>query len=73
MGVSIQVLHTLIGDGPKLCMQQPWFPLEPGSSFGVDTQCLSCLTGNTVDVFTPVEVICEIIPKYFAEETFSKT
>ena len=29
------MLHTLNGDGPKLCMQQPWFPLEPGSSFGV--------------------------------------
>ena len=28
-------MHILIGDGPKLYMQQPWFPLEPGPSFGV--------------------------------------
>ena len=24
-----------------------------------ETQCLSCLTGNIVDVMTPVEVICD--------------
>ena len=48
------MLNPLIGDGPKLCMQQPWFPLEPGSSFGgKKKQFLSNLTGNIVDVFTP--------------------
>ena len=29
------MLHTLIGGRPKLGMQQHWFPLEPGSSFGL--------------------------------------
>ena len=29
------MLHTLIGDGPKPGMQQPWFPLEPESSFSI--------------------------------------
>ena len=29
------MLHTLIGGRPKLRMQHYWFPLEPGSSFGV--------------------------------------
>ena len=28
-------LLFLIGGGPKLGMQQHWFPLEPGSSFGL--------------------------------------
>ena len=27
------MLHTLIEDGPKLCMQQRWFPLEPEVKF----------------------------------------
>ena len=53
------MLHTLIGDGPKLGVQQPWFPSEPGSCFGVRNQSLSCLTGNIVDVLTPVEGICD--------------
>ena len=53
------MLHTLIWGGPKLAMQQPWFPLKPGSTFGVGIQCPSCLTGNIVDVLTPVEVICD--------------
>ena len=29
------MLCTLIRDGRKLTMQQLWFPLQPGSSFGV--------------------------------------
>ena len=35
MMAGVGMSHKLIWEGPKLCMQQPWFPLEPGSSFGV--------------------------------------
>ena len=52
------MLHTLIGEGPKLCMQKPWFPLEPGSSFGVGN-LVSLVVALLVDVLTTVEVICD--------------
>ena len=29
------IVHTLIGGGPELCKQQPWFPWWPRSSFGI--------------------------------------